>query len=629
MLVIRALVSMLKMLIASLALGMTGYFQMQASGAQAGDMPGAFGATRRPSASGHWQILGYARSGPTLFLPSAVVTDRQGDVYVLDKGNSRVVEIAATGRVLRAWSVAQPSEPRLDMGLASMNPPRILPSSIGVDVEGNVYVPSDNTNCVRKYSNRGRLLMWPLPRGICLSPRYDGGLEVAVGNRGNIFLANGPRIAHYSPAGRLLANWGGFGPDRRGLAIALAADHWGNVFALVSYALKSCCPVSGGTNGNSATGYRIEKRSPAGKLLTHWQTGTGAEVSISASLAVDQQGNVYLDDWPAHRIVKFSPTGRVVVERNEYGTALGQFRFPNGLAVGPRGSVFVADTINNRVQKLTQDLRPLGQWGVGGDLTGQLSFPTAVAVSRDGTISVGDEGNGRIVQFGPAGRVEAMWSPAGFSPDSLLMLGRKPLAVSMHGDVYTADAWSGRVLRFSRQGRLLAKGACPSPECPGYADGPRNLAIGRDGVYVGAPVDLVKLSTHLAVLARRRLLIERLASDPHGTVYASVLLAHQNCCNVAALTPDGHLAGGAAIRHQIYSWGGMAVDASDNVYVSETDGDIVTKFSPSGQLLARWGRPGSGAGEFHAPTGIAVDTRGNLYVADTGNDRIQELVVGR
>jgi DNA-binding beta-propeller fold protein YncE/transcriptional regulator with XRE-family HTH domain len=78
-----------------------------------------------------------------------------------------------------------------------------------------------------------------------------------------------------------------------------------------------------------------------------------------------------------------------------------------------------------------------------------------------------------------------------------------------------------------------------------------------------------------------------------------------------------------------------AVDRQGNIYVTEgnqiysflTSGSRadVLKVSPSGQILARWGRFGKRPGEFDQPAGVAVDRQGNVYVADYGNDRIQKL----
>ncbi|HLC29872.1 MAG TPA: flippase activity-associated protein Agl23, partial [Dehalococcoidia bacterium] len=72
----------------------------------------------------------------------------------------------------------------------------------------------------------------------------------------------------------------------------------------------------------------------------------------------------------------------------------------------------------------------------------------------------------------------------------------------------------------------------------------------------------------------------------------------------------------------------VAVDAQGNFYVVDSEAASVVKFDPSGRVLARVGRSGSGDGEFNQPWGIAVDRSGNVYVADTWNHRIQKFDAG-
>ncbi len=69
-----------------------------------------------------------------------------------------------------------------------------------------------------------------------------------------------------------------------------------------------------------------------------------------------------------------------------------------------------------------------------------------------------------------------------------------------------------------------------------------------------------------------------------------------------------------------------AVDASGNVWVTDTANNRIEKFSSAGVLLGAYGSVGSGAGQFNGPWGIAVNqSTGNVYVSDQGNNRIEEF----
>ena len=82
---------------------------------------------------------------------------------------------------------------------------------------------------------------------------------------------------------------------------------------------------------------------------------------------------------------------------------------------------------------------------------------------------------------------------------------------------------------------------------------------------------------------------------------------------------------------------GVAVDIYGAVYVADTQHHRVQKFTSDGHVIARWGRLGSGDGQFTGPTAIAVDTAGNVFVADSydqetgdpgsGNHRVQRFAM--
>jgi DNA-binding beta-propeller fold protein YncE len=67
----------------------------------------------------------------------------------------------------------------------------------------------------------------------------------------------------------------------------------------------------------------------------------------------------------------------------------------------------------------------------------------------------------------------------------------------------------------------------------------------------------------------------------------------------------------------------VAVDAEDNVYVTDSDAGVIFVFAPSGKYLRAIGSLKGGEGYFKRPTGIAVDSAAQrIYVTDTLRDEV-------
>jgi sugar lactone lactonase YvrE len=68
----------------------------------------------------------------------------------------------------------------------------------------------------------------------------------------------------------------------------------------------------------------------------------------------------------------------------------------------------------------------------------------------------------------------------------------------------------------------------------------------------------------------------------------------------------------------------LAVAPNGDLYVADGYGNArVHRFAADGRLLASWGAPGGGPGEFRIPHGICILADGRVLVADRENDRIQ------
>ncbi len=70
----------------------------------------------------------------------------------------------------------------------------------------------------------------------------------------------------------------------------------------------------------------------------------------------------------------------------------------------------------------------------------------------------------------------------------------------------------------------------------------------------------------------------------------------------------------------------VLVGSGGDVFVSQGHGQAkpeVLKFTKDGKFIKRWGKLGSGPGEFNQAHSITIDSKGRLYVGDRGNNRIQ------
>lgn len=116
-----------------------------------------------------------------------------------------------------------------------------------------------------------------------------------------------------------------------------------------------------------------------------------------------------------------------------------------------------------------------------------------------------------------------------------------------------------------------------------------------------------------------------LAMDANDNLYVSDEVTHR----ITAITSNGEF---------VRTWGeqgdkegqlngpsGIAFDPERNLWVSDTLNHRVQRFTREGEFLGGWGRFGSGEGEFNMPWGVAVDGLGDVYVVDWRNDRVQKF----
>src|SRR5262245_24696358 len=126
-----------------------------------------------------------------------------------------------------------------------------------------------------------------------------------------------------------------------------------------------------------------------------------------------------------------------------------------------------------------------------------------------------------------------------------------------------------------------------------------------------------------------------LSSSTHNQVYR---VSPEGILTVVAGngTPGYSGDGGPAIAAQFHYIHALAVDASGNIFIADTNNNRVRKINPAGSVTTvagtgAWGSAGDGgaasSAQLAGPRGVAVDGAGNLFIADSGNNRIRRVSI--
>ena len=351
--------------------------------------------------------------------------------------------------------------------------------------------------------------------------------------------------------------------------------------------------------------------------------GTSAQFNTSSGVAVDAAGNVYVADEYNDRIRKISPEGLVSTLaggtegfRDGSGTSA-QFNKPTGVTVDAAGNVYVADYFNHRIRKISPEglVSTLagGTQGFrdGSGTSAQFNKPTGVAVDASGNVYVADSSNHRIRKISPEGLVSTFaGGTQGFRDGSGTSAQfDKPtgVAVDASGNMYVADLVNDRIRKITPEG--LVSTLAGSTE--GFRDG-----VGTSAQFNGPTGVGVDASDNVYVADYGNNRIRKITDEGLVSTFAGSTEGFRN---------------GVGTSAQFNGPTGVGVDASGNVYVADSDNNLIRKITPEGLVntLAGsiWGfRDGSGtSAEFNYPTGVAVDAAGNLYVADESNHRIRKI----
>lgn len=155
---------------------------------------------------------------------------------------------------------------------------------------------------------------------------------------------------------------------------------------------------------------------------------------------------VWFADNDNHRLGSIGPDAAAPDFVGQIGESLGQFHYPFMLAVAADGDLFVSDVINARVQVLTGRGGPKGVVGRYGVALGNLYRPKGIAVDAAGDVWIADGRLGVVQVFRPDGELVDVLRDAQGMP--LQLETPCGIAFDHAGDLYVCEALPSRVRRF-------------------------------------------------------------------------------------------------------------------------------------------------------------------------------------
>jgi len=276
-----------------------------------------------------------SRTDHDLRYPTALATDRQGNVYAIDAGNQRVQKFDSRGQFLTMWGDIGDGNGQFVFRISGP-----IPGGIAVNERGTVYI-SDYYDRVQAFDSSGRFLLQWGNQGTG-DGQFDFPTGMAVDGQGMVYVgdAGNHRIQKFDRYGHFLLQWG-----RQGSGDA-----------------AFMCPSGIAVNRHNqiivgdADNSRMQIFDDTGHFLAAWGNPSASAVQSECQpgVAVDRQGNIYVVRNNTDHIEKFDQDGRSLGTWGSTGTGDGQFIYPSGIAVDDHGSVYVADVIGGRIQKFRQ-----------------------------------------------------------------------------------------------------------------------------------------------------------------------------------------------------------------------------------------------------------------------------------
>ncbi|MBK9926951.1 MAG: TIGR03663 family protein [Anaerolineales bacterium] len=289
------------------------------------------------------QIFDSEKFPPGLNAPRALAAGLDGDMYIADSRNHRILHIGSDGSVLQEWGsfadIATGAAP-----ISTFNEPW----GIAVGPDGSVYVSDTWNHRIQKFDKTGRpIKMWgelgqSSPEAPNASTAFWGPRGIAVNSSGHVLVADtgNKRIVVFDSDGNYITEFGtaGFDPGQFDEPVGVAVGPSGTVYVADTWNQR----IQAFTPSEDGTAYFPSRQ---------WDVNAwfGQSLDNKPFIAVDANEHVFINDPEGYRIIEFTSDGQFVRTWGDFGSGPEEIGLASGVTVDTFGFVWVSDAGNNRI----------------------------------------------------------------------------------------------------------------------------------------------------------------------------------------------------------------------------------------------------------------------------------------
>jgi len=517
-----------------------------------------------------------------LNLPSDMAVDSEGNLYISDRSNNRIRKVAPDGTITTYAGTG--NEGYNGDNMAATRATLDKPFGLAVDKEGNLYIADRGNNRIRMVDAASGLIVTVAGDGGFFfigdnGPAYRasiaGPTDVAVDDEGNIYIADrsNNRIRMVNSLGMIRTVMGTGQQDYNGdsevaretnlhLPFGVDLDQNGDLLVIDRSHYRIRKMLQKGNRVETIAGNGVKN------FAGDHGPAAGANLEFPHGIAVDNQDNVIFSDKGHYRIRRINPQGIIdtiagngirgnigdggpalkasvfptILELNhkdeiffmspsgfiglirkidtngridlymstgdeDYQQAIMQAGFTghsakseiaiitqfSGMAFDKKGNLYVSDRVNHQIRKVTPDQKVITIAGTGqSDYTGdggpavKASFrdPQSLAMDDQGNLYIGDTANNVIRKIDPKGIVTTVAGNGSheYSGDGgpALEAGFKTigdLAVSPSGELYIVETGSHTVRKITKDGKVVRVAGRPGVQGLFGDNGPATKAM--------------------------------------------------------------------------------------------------------------------------------------------------------